>query len=273
MPVPLLALMIQSAFRVVFERESLRLAFILGVVPSLGAYIGVTLATLNLPTPAPGAPPPTDEAVLAAFQTAVIGAVIGYLVAMAAVLPLAVRGAGDLLARKLGAAPAVSSQDAVRRSLWLFAQAVGIVALTIMAGFLIGLVLPEESALTGVALLLVMGAMVYVFLGFLLLPGVVFYAERADMRLSFALMRGQRLKFFLFVVVVAAPFTLAASLFSTIAQGQPDSAWILALFVSLVGGFVNGLSSGPHLVGLVQAFFARTGQTPPMIIDQAEPRT
>ena len=36
MPATLLALMIQSAFRVVFERESLRLAFLLGVVPSPG---------------------------------------------------------------------------------------------------------------------------------------------------------------------------------------------------------------------------------------------
>ena len=273
MPATLLALMIQSAFRVVFERESLRLAFLLGVVPSLGAYIGVVLATMDMPAPAPDAGPVSEAAALAALQTAMVGAVLGYLVAMAVALPFAVRAAGDLLARRLGAPPAISPGEAVRRAYWLFGQAVGTVALTIMASYIVGLVLPEEGALTSVAMLLILGALVYVLLGFLQIPGVVFYGERPDIRASFALMRGQRLKLFLFVLVVAMPFFMAASLFSTIAQGQPDGAWVLALFVSLIGGFVNGLSSGPHLVGLVQAYFARTGQTPPMIIDQAEPRT
>lgn len=273
MPATLLALMIQSAFRVVFERESLRLAFMLGVVPSLGAYIGVVLATLNMPTPTAESGPASDAAVLAVWQTAMVGAILGYLVAMVAALPFAVRAAGDLLARRLGAPPAISPGEAVRRGYWLFGQAVGTVALTVMASYLVGLVLPEEGALTNVVGLLILGTLFYILLGFLQMPGVVFYGEQADIRVSFALMRGQRLKLFLFVLVVAMPFFMATLFFNSIAQGQPDGAWVLALFVSLVGGFVNGLSSGPHLVGLVQAYFARTGQTPPMIIDQAEPRT
>ncbi|PWR20904.1 hypothetical protein [Zavarzinia compransoris] len=272
MPVNMLALMLQSAFRVVFERESLRLAVLIGVLPSLGAYIGTVLAGLTL-TPPPADTPLSDAETLAALQTALLGAALGYLVAMAAAMPLAVRAAGDLLARKLGAPPAVLPGEAVRRGLVLFAQAVAVVVLVMMGGYLLGLLVPDGSAVASLALLGVMIASVYVFLGFLMVPGVLFYAERADIRASFALMRGQRLKLFLFVLVVAMPFIMAASLFSAIAQGQPDGAWVLALFVSLVGGFVNGLSTGPHLIGLVQAYFARTGRMPPSIIDQAEPRT
>lgn len=268
MPVPLLVLMFQSAFRVVFERESLRLAFLLGVVPAIGSTIAVHLSALWF-----GADPSMtggEEMTVEGLGRMLMAASIGFALSLFLVAPFATKAAGDLLARKLGRPPEVTPGEATRRA-WLIilqvmAAAVGVVVFNILVTSL----LPAEgpaATIVGSALLFIDA---YFLLGLALAPAQIFYGPSADLRISFSMMRGGRLRIFAFIVVVALPFFFASNLISVIAGAQPAGAWLITILVSLVSGFAGGLANAPHLIGLVQAYFAKTGQQPPTVAG-AEP--
>ncbi|PWR24483.1 hypothetical protein [Zavarzinia aquatilis] len=257
MPPALLALMIQSAFRVTFERESLRLAFFLGVLPSV-----VSLGLTN------GADALYDLDREDVYLIAMVGTLIG----LALAVPFAVKAGGDLVARALDRPPAVSPGIATRRAYLVLLQIFGLMAafgavLGVIGGLAPGLL--DNPVLR----LAVAAVVIYVAAGFVFGPILAFFGETVDPRRSFALARGSRPKLLAFLMVVGLPYFVASIFVSSIAVAQPDSAIILAVLVALVGGFVNGLSYGPHLIGLTQAYFALTGETPPSLNIPAGPRT
>lgn len=257
MPPALLALMIQSAFRVTFERESLRLAFFLGVLPSV-ISMAVThgaIALFGLGE---------DDV----FVTALLGTLAG----LALSLPFAVKAGGDLLARVLDRPPVVSPAVATRRALLVLLQLVALLtALGAVLGVIDGLVpgLLDNPVLR----LALAGGFLYVAAGLVFGPVLAFFGETVDPRRAFALARGSRPKLLAFLLVVGLPYFVASLFVSSIALSQPEGALVLTVLVALVGGFVNGLSYAPHLVGLTQAYFAVIGETPPTLNIQAGPRT
>lgn len=257
MPPALLALMIQSAFRVTFERESLRLAFCLGVLPSIVSLI-------------------VAHGAIALFalegESGLVAAVLGTMVGLALAIPFAVKAGGDLLARVLDRPPVVSPAVATRRAFLVLGQ---IIALLAALGVLLGVAegLFPGVLLNPVAMLVVAGGFLYLATGLVFGPVLAFFGETVDPRRSLTLVKGSRVKLFAFLLVVGLPFVMVSNIISSIALAQPDSALVLAVIVALVAGFVGGLSYGPHLVGLTQAYFALNGAPPPMLNIAAGPRT
>ncbi|MCF4165456.1 hypothetical protein L2U69_07365 [Zavarzinia compransoris] len=268
MPVPLLVLMLQSAFRVVFERESLRLAFLLGVVPAIGSNLAVALSAHWF-----GSDPSMDsgaEINVEALGGMVIAASAGFVLSLFLVAPFAAKAAGDLLARRLGRPPEVTPQEATRRAWLVLVQMVAAALAVVALNVAVSSLMPAASAagvFVGTALLFLDA---YFLLGLALAPAQLFYGPSADLRLSFSMMRGGRLRILAFVVIVALPFLFASNLISVIAGAQPAGAWVITILVSLVSGFVAGLSNAPHLIGIVQAYFAKTGEDPPIVADAPE---
>ncbi|MDD3445402.1 MAG: hypothetical protein PHS60_08320 [Zavarzinia sp.] len=267
MPVPLLVLMLQSAYRVVFERESLRLAGLLGVVPALGAFLGSLLAVHGFGMD-PGMSGDTVENP-AALGGIFVGTALGFLGSLFVIAPFAVKAAGDLLARKLGCPPSVTPREATKRAWRILAQAAVVTAGLGAFNVAVGIMMPAGPAIFFVALLL-LAVGIYVMLGLVLGAAQIFYGPSADLRLSFAMMKGERVKILAFLVAASIPFVFVANVIGSLADAQPEGDWLLVAAVSLLGGFVNGLSSAPQLVGLVQAYFAKSGETPPTIVDTPE---
>lgn len=258
MPPALLALMIQSAFRVTFERESLRIAFLFGVVPSLVAFGIGHLATALFALDA-------EDSLIAT----ILGIVPGFVIAV----PFAVRAAGGLLHRLLGREPVVLPRQATGRALAAIGLILGLgVAVGLVLG-LIGLVVPPEVMQNPVVMIAVLFGTLYLALGLVFLPVLVFFGERLDPRAAFALAKGQRGRLFAFLMVVALPFFAGSTLLTEIAFAQPAGDVLIGALVTLVAGFVNGLSYGPHLIGLSQAYFALRGEAPPTLNTPAGPRT
>ncbi|MFA5120191.1 hypothetical protein [Zavarzinia sp.] len=249
MPPNLLILMFQSAFRVTFERESLRLAALFGVAPALaglaGSMVGAHVA---------GA---TDVWIM-------VWGLGGALVGGLTMVPFAVRAAGDLLARLLDRAPIVTPGRATLRAYRLLGEAAIVMFGFGLIVFAVGQLLPENQAAPYIGLALAVIGL-YLALGMTLLPQLAFYEPLPGIRQSFTLMKGERLRVFLFMLLVALPFTAVAGVLDNLAGAQPDSSPLIALAVSLVAGFVNGLSTGPQLVGLTQFYFAKLGEAPPTL--------
>ncbi len=249
MPPNLLVLMFQSAFRVTLERESLRLAALFGVAPALaglaGSMIGAHFAAAS------------DVWIMV---WGLGGAAVGGL----AMVPFAVRAAGDLLARLLDRAPIVTPGRATVRAYRLLGEAALVLAGFGLVCFAVGQLVPQNGAAPyAVVALTVIG--IYLTMGMLLLPQLAFFEPLPGIRQSFTLMKGERLRIFMFMMMVAMPFTVVAGVLDNLAGAQPDSSPLIALAVSLVAGFVNGLSTGPQLVGLTQFYFAKLGEAPPTL--------
>lgn len=255
MPPVTLAQMIQAAFRVVSERESLRLALLTGLVPNLIGYLGGVVGMQFI-----GLSP----------EQAVFAVLLGGLVGRLATLPATVRAGGDLLARRLDRPPTVEPSVAIGRAFRLYGLFLAAVSTTMALSVIAALSLGEGTISLLVQLALVV-VTVYVILGFTMAPQAVFYEDEATVARSFAIIKGDRPRIAGFLLVITLPFFFAGMLVT--ALGGADPAEPVALVLSLVTGFVMALSTGPMLIGLTVFYFAKRGEAPPDLIDPAGPRT
>lgn len=255
MPPATIAQMLQAAFRVVGDRDSLRLAFLLGFIPGLVGYVASVVVDTYLELGVWGGP---------------LGLFAGDLVGRLATLPQTVRAGGDLLARRLNRPPQVEPGVAVSRAFRLFTLFVVTIIGMGAASIALQVVLGEGPVAVLVSAA-TFTASVYVGLGFTMGPQAVFYEDEGTAARSFAIVRGDRPRILAFLMVVNLPFVFGGLFVTSLGGPQPSEPVLLVL--SLIAGFVGALATGPMFIGLTVLYFGKRGETPPDVIDPAAPRT